>query len=205
MDPKPEHWSKSRGGTCPRFNALGAENALFNEDMDLDEGQQQAVAEGLLDLLRWDLTADRQIATLTALSPGWGEPPRELEIVQTGIMNEHRTIMQSILNSGEGLHQDLQQAGALERNPDLADRLREVSAKLAINVDLYVASPLASPRIREAHADYTRRHEDIINLIDHMPVELFSFWPAMYSAFLVYRHVAPANLAAARSRRNALI
>ena len=201
MDPKPDHWSKSRGGTCPRFNAAGAENALFNEDIDLAEGQQQTVAEALLDLLRWDLTADRQIATLTALPPAWGDPPRDLEIVQTGIMNEHRTIMQSIADSGEGLRQDLQLAGALERNPDMPERLREVTSKLAINVDLYVASP----QIREAHADYSRRHEHIINFIGHMPRELIFFWPAMYSAFLVYRHVAPAKLAAARPRRNALV
>jgi hypothetical protein len=210
MDPRPEHWSRSRGGACTRFNAPGAENALFNEDVDADpEEHELGGREGVQDIARWNFGTHMEIRVLTALLPSSFDPAlhpnttgfeRPIIEGQRHIMNWQRDVMQSLVNSSEGVQRDLREEALLERNPDLGERLLDAASKLATNVDLYIFFV----RIQEAHADYSRRHEDIMDFINHvMPAELFAFWPALYSAFEVYQQVAPARLAAAAPRSDA--
>ena len=168
----------------------------------MEEEDDELELENREAMLRWNFRIEMEIEMLTTLLPNSVGPATHPAIpaAQREITNDHRSMMQSIANNGVGVQEDMRQEGLLERNPDLGERLQDAASKLAINVDLYTWFV----RIREAHADYSRRHEDIMNFINHvMPDELFEFWPALYAAFLVYRQVAPARLAAAAPRSDA--
>lgn len=119
--------------------------------------------------------------------------PAQVRMEQLGIVARDRQLMHSILNTWQEIEDDMRDEGLLIRQPTLGEDLRDAAANLHANLELYVDAHA----VRNAFEDFQRRHELIMNFVrQHLSGDFFRFSAAFYSAFVLYREVAPVVMAA---------
>lgn len=105
--------------------------------------------------------------------------------------------MRRFVNAWEATVRDIRVAGQLEQIPALSKSARDAAEAMIQNLDLY----MEFDSVQNAWAEFSRRHEQIMNFINmNMMPGLFFLFPELYSAFMVYKFVAPVRMQAAKPR-----